>query len=138
MYGGNGGETIPQAREMPHYHGDSVRALFIVAAVVLIIAQSTGADLPLSTTSSVFVAVLLAVAAGITNPHARWIHWINALFAVLGTILFGISAVEHYRAGAGFLDRSFIYIEALALLSLAALYFTTRTIRGILQRPRLG
>ena len=104
--------------------------LFVVAAVVLIIAQSTGAELPLSTTGAVIAAVLLVVTAGITNPAQGWIHWMNALIAVYGTILFGTTAVAHYRAGGNVFDASFAYIEALALLSLIALYFTTRTIRG--------
>ena len=135
---GDGGESIPRPRDIPHYHGDSVRALFVVGALVLIVAQSTGAELPLSSTGAVFSAVILVVTAGITNPKVGWIHWVNALIAVWGTILFGTSAVEHYRAGSGFFDTSFIYIEALAIVSLIALYFTTRTIRGILQRQKLG
>jgi hypothetical protein len=48
-----------------------------------------------------------------------------------------MTAVNHYRAGTSIFDPSFIYIEALALLSLVALYFTTRTIRGDIQRPTL-
>ena len=131
------GESIPQARRIKHYHGHNVRGLFIIGALVLIVAQSTGAELPLSTSGAVFAAVVLAVAAGITNPEATWIHWVNGLLAFWGTLLFGTSAVDHYRAGAGFFDPTFVYIEALALLSLVSLYFTTRTIRGILQRPAL-
>ncbi|MDE2021975.1 MAG: hypothetical protein KGI71_03670, partial [Patescibacteria group bacterium] len=53
-----------------------------------------------------------------------------AILAITGTLLFGTTAVEHYRAGMSLLDPSFIYVEALALLSLFALYLTTRTIRG--------
>ena len=131
-----GGESIPQRHMVAHYHGDTMRIIFVVAAIVLLVAQSTGAELPMSTTGAVLFAVILVVAAGITNPGAKWIHWVNELLAVLGVILFGTSAVEHYRAGAGFFDPSFIYIEALALLSLCALYLTTKTIRGLLQQNR--
>lgn len=128
---GNGGESVPRRREILHYHGDAVRVLFVVSAVVLIVAKSIGVDLPLSTFATVASAVLLVVAAGITNPAQFWIHWVNAFFAVYGTILFGMTAVEHYRAGTSIFDFSFIYVEALALLSLTALYFTTRTVRGL-------
>jgi hypothetical protein len=79
-------------------------------------------------------AVLLVITAGITNPAEGWIHWMNAFIAVFGTLLFGTTAVGHYRAGTSIFDASFLYIEALALLSLIALYFTTRTIRGFNQR----
>ncbi|OGG78327.1 hypothetical protein A3A36_00825 [Candidatus Kaiserbacteria bacterium RIFCSPLOWO2_01_FULL_52_12b] len=129
--GGDFSSRVPPRREIPHYHGDNTRILFVVSAIVLIVAQSTGAELPLSTTASVVAAVLLVVAAGITNPEQPGIHWLNAFFAIFGTLLFGTSAVSHYRAGIGFFDGSFVYTEALALLSLIALYFTTRTIRGI-------
>ena len=125
-----GGESIPQRRRIPHYHGDEVRVLFVVSAVVLIVAQSTGAELPLSTMGAVMAAVLLVVTAGITNPAQGWIHWMNEFIAIYGTLLFGTTAVGHYRSGISVFDISFIYIEALALLSLVALYFTTRTIRG--------
>lgn len=134
-YEGDGGESVPPKREIPHYHGDGVRVIFVVSAVVLIVAQSTGANLPLSTTGTVISAVLLVIAAGITNPSQFGIHWLNALIAIVGTILFGITAVGRYRSDVSIADPSFVYVEALALLSLIALYLTTRTIRGINQRP---
>ena len=130
--------NVPHRHKVIHYHGDEVRALFVISALVLIVAKSTGADLPLTTTEAIASAALLVVAAGVTNPNQHSIHWFNALLAAIGTILFGTSAVDHYRAGLSFLDSSFISTEALALLSLLALYFTTRTIRGLFQRSRLA
>ena len=135
VYEGDGGESVPPKREIPHYHGDESRAVFFIGALVLVFAASIGAELPLSTTGAVVAAILLVITAGVTNPASAAIHWTNAFLAVVGTLLFGTSAVNHYRAGVSLLDKSFIFIEALALLSLVALYFTTRTIRGITQRP---
>ncbi len=135
---GNGGDAVPRRKRVPHYHGDEVRVLFLVSALVLIVAQSTGADLPLSTAGAVIGAALLVIAAGITNPAQSFIHWFNAFLSFLGTILFGTTAVSHYRAGLSVFDASFASTEALALLSLLALYFTTRTIRGALQRASLS
>jgi hypothetical protein len=132
-----GGDGVPQHREIPHYHGDSVRILFVLSAVVIIVAQSTGAELPFTTFEAVLAAIVLVVTAGVTNPKQGWIHWLNALLAVWGTLAFGTSAIAHYRTGMNFFDPSFTYIEALALLSLLALYFTTRTIRGFHLRPHL-
>lgn len=134
--GDGGGEALPPSahRDIPHYHGDSVRILFLVSAIVLIVAQSTGANLPLSTTGSVIAAVILVIAAGITSPTQSGIHWCNAFLAIAGSLIFGVSAVNRYREGISVFDPSFTYIEALALLSLVALYFTTRTIRGHLLR----
>lgn len=112
--------------------------IFFVSAIILIVAQSTGAELPLSTSGAVISAVILVIAAGVTNPSQSSIHWLDALLAVIGTVLFGTTAVEHYRAGMSVFDASFAYTEALAILSLIALYFTTRTIRGTIQRSRLS
>jgi hypothetical protein len=132
-----GPNNVPPRHTIPHYHGDEVKVLFLVGALITIFAQSTGADLPLSTGAAVLAAALLVIAAGITNPNQIWIHWVNAFFAFVGTILFGRYAITHFRDGSNIIDPSFIYVEALALISLIALYFTTRTIRGILMRPRL-
>jgi len=132
--GGDYEMKVPERHKILHYHGDEARVLFFAGAVVLIVAQSTGADLPLSTAGAVISAVVLVVAAGITNPAQGWIHWLNAFIAVYGTILFGMAAVDRYRGGTSIFDPSFFYIEALALLSLVALYFTIRTIRGFHMR----
>ncbi|MBI2025387.1 hypothetical protein HYT04_01200 [Candidatus Kaiserbacteria bacterium] len=135
-YEGNGGTSVPQRHEIPHYHGNEARTVFVISAIVIVVAQSTGANLPLSTTGAVISAATLVIAAGITNPATSWIHWVNGLFAFYGAFLFGTAAVDQYRAGISVFDPSFMYLEALALLSLLALYFTTQTIRGILQRPK--
>ena len=135
-YEGNGGTSVPPERIVPHYHGDEVRVIFVISAVLLIVAQSTGADLPLSTFSTVVSAVVLVVAAGITNPAQFWIHWTNAFIAAYGTILFGMTAIDNYRAGVSIFDTSFVYVEMLAILSLIALYFTTRTVRGLHMGPK--
>lgn len=135
---GDGGESVPPRRDVPHYHGDNVRVLFVIGAILIIVAQSTGAELPLTTMGAVITAAVLVVAAGITNPAQFWIHWANAILSMLGTLLFGTTAVENYRAGISAFDSSFLYVEALALLSLIALYFTTRTVRGLHMRKKLS
>jgi hypothetical protein len=134
---GNGGVNIPPRREIPHYHGNETRVIFVIGALVIIVARSTGTELPLSTVGAVISAAMLVVAAGITNPAQVWIHWVNAALAVAGTLMFGTSAVGHYRVGVDLLEPSFIYLEALALLSLIALYLTTKTIRGTYLKPDL-
>lgn len=136
--GDNGGRVIgvPPRRDIPHYHGDEARMVFVIGAIIIIVAQSTGANLPLSTTGAVVSAAMLVIAAGVTNPATLWIHWFDGLLAFLGCLIFGTAAIDQYRAGIGFFNPSFTFLEALALLSLIALYFTTQTIRGILQRPR--
>lgn len=132
MYDEASGSTGFRAhRDIPHYHGDTVRALFVLGAITLIVAQSTSVDLPLSTGNAVIAAAILVVAAGITNPAQTWIHWVNAVLAALGSIIFGTAVIEHYQSGLSGFNSSFFFLEALALLSLVALYFSTSTIRGL-------
>jgi len=136
-YEGNGDSSYKRLPETnPHYHGNQVRTIFIFGAGVLLVAESIGVTLPLSSSGAVIVAVVLAVAGGITNPLQTWTHWANEIIAIAGVIVFGTSAVERYRSGTVF-DLSFVFIEGIAFLSLVALYFTTRTIRFLLLRPHL-
>ncbi|MBU6321585.1 MAG: hypothetical protein KGI78_02020 [Patescibacteria group bacterium] len=124
---------MPPAHETPHYHGDAVRALFIVSAIVLVVSEFMGAGL-LSGPLAIGLAVVLAVAAGITNPAQPWIHWVDALLALLTTILFGLETVGDYAAGLAARNGSFIFALGLALLSLSALYLAVRTVRGTMLR----
>lgn len=122
---------------IPHYHGDEARALFLIGALLLVIAASLGVALPLSPAGAVVAAIILAVAAGITSPAQVWIHFVNTALAALGALLFGIAAVHNFQSGIPFTDFSFAFIEVLALISLLALYSTTRTVRGLLLHPHL-
>ena len=96
-----GGDNVGMVIKVPprltvlHYHGDEVRVLFLVSAVLLIIAQSTGANLPLSTFGAVTSAVILVIAGGITNPAQSGIHWLNAFLSLVGTHLFRTTANDH-------------------------------------------
>lgn len=128
--------SVPPAHEIPHYHGDAVRALLVILAVILIVAEGMGAALPLGTVLTVALAVILVLAAGITNPAQKWIHVADAILAGIGTILFGSAAIGDYRADGILADPlSFTFALALALVSLIALYLSTRTIRGMLIKP---
>ena len=123
----------PPVREIPHYHGDALRAIFVAEAAVLVVGAAMAVALPLSTAAAVLAAIVLVVAAGVTNPAQEWIHYVNGVLAVLGTFVFGVRAIDTYRGG---VDTSFVFVLALALMSLAALYLATRTIRGMILRER--
>jgi hypothetical protein len=121
-----------------HYYGDIVRVLFILSATLLLLAITTGANLPLSSVGTIIAAIILVITGGITNPEQHMIHWINEGIAILGVLIFGISAINNYRAGASLNNPSYIYTELIALISLLALYYTTKTVRGILLRTNLS
>ncbi len=120
-----------------HYYGDTARILFVIIAVLIFVAETTGAALPLSPVAAIAAAVVLAVAAGVTNPEQQWIHWANELIAIFGVLVFGVDAVSRYRAGGSLANPSYLFAEAITLLFLLALYFATKTVRGYLLRPHL-
>ena len=130
----NEGEVMTPVRKTRHYYGDTVRVLFVLGAIVLFVAESTGAVLPLSLSGVVVAAVILVVAAGITNPQQYWVHFVNELIAILGTVIFAEQAVGYWRVSIAVLNISYLFTEVMALLSIIALYFTTKTLRGVLLR----
>lgn len=132
------GDMLPPRPHVRHYYGDTVRILFVAIAIAMVVGETTGAALPLSATTAVIAAITFAVAAGITNPGQKWIHYINEALAILGALIFTTSAALHWRAGAGFFDPSYFFTELVAILSIIALYFTTKTLRGLLLRETLS
>ena len=122
---------LPVAHK-PHYHGDSVRGLFVMAAGLIFLAELLGGNLPFTTGAAVLFVITLVVAAGVTNPKQVWIHWINLLISVMGLMLFGVTALSRFRDDAPF-SESFI-IGCLAVVFLIALYLATRTVRGFMIR----
>lgn len=128
-------DYIPALRGMFHYYGDAVRLLFLSAAILLILGETTGADLPLSAGGAIAGGIILVISAGLTNPQQEWIHWANELIAVAGTFIFSLSSVQHWRQGGGIFTPSYFFTEVIAILFLISLYYTTKTIRGIEMRP---
>ncbi len=118
-------------KPVTHYHGDHVRLLFMSAAVLLFLTNITGAELPFSTGGSIVIIVILVIAAGITNPAQMWIHWFNITLSALGVMLFGgISLASLHNGFAIFSNTGFVAL--LAINFLVALYFSTRTLRGLM------
>jgi hypothetical protein len=116
--------------KISHYYGDSVRALLIVCAVLMLITAPFYADdiqteLPfivLGTVAMVFVA-------GMTSPWKRGVISADAVTSGVGFMIFEIWALSDYRSD---LILQFVLREAIAILFLFALYFSTKTLRNML------
>lgn len=121
--------AVPPPSHQIHYHGDIVRVLFVVAAVLMFLAEFTGAPLPFTTATSISIVVVLVVVAGITNPIQRWIQWLNVFISAAGLLVFGALALNQFRSGASFFSDEF-FIGLLAITFLICLYFATRTLRA--------
>ncbi len=128
-------EDIPfpvEHQGVSHYYGDTVRLLFVVAAVLIIVSMFAGAPF-LAPVPAVFMAVLLIIAAGLTNPVQVSIQWVNAGLSVLGVLLFSSLALMRYQEQGG-AEPSSILLFLLVLDFVVALYFAIRTLRGVLMR----
>ncbi len=127
------GQPIVRPQEVAHYHGDLVRMLFVAAAFLMLVMQFTGN--PIFTTPAaliIFVSVLV-IAAGITSPVQRTIHWINLFLSFVGLAIFGSLATQRLHSLGDFFTHNGI-TGIIALVFLMALYFSTRTVRGYMTR----
>lgn len=123
------GEPLVHSPQIAHYHGDYVRMLFVVAAILMLVMQFTGDNLPLTPPALIVFVAVLVIAAGITSPAQRLIHWVNLLLSFLGLALFGSIATARLHSIADFFTHDGI-AGVIALVFLCALYLATRTVRG--------
>lgn len=128
-------EDIPLAPEHEgpsHYYGDTVRILFVIAAALLFVSQFIGTPF-LTIGAALIIAVLLVVAAGLTNPVQTSIHFVNAVLSGVCLVLFGSIAVTRFHETDSLLGGTAIVI-LLVLVFLFALYSSIKTLRGRLMR----
>lgn len=123
-------ETDQQfAHKIPHYYGDWVRRLFILAGVILLIALPLFEDfLPVPTLITSFIIVLLIVFAAMTNPMLRIVNRINVVTSIVALVLFEHYAVESYKVGEVQLA---IVHQVLAIVFFFALYLSMKTFRAM-------
>lgn len=124
------GEFEPVPKAPSHYHGDTVRALFLTAAVIIFVTRFIGAELPFSTGAQMLLILTLVILAGLTNPAQKMIHYANMLVSIAGVLTFSglafsrIENTEELLSGGGL-------VVLIALVFLAVLYYATRTVRGL-------
>lgn len=125
------GDIIVEGPMRPmHYHGDTVRVLFLLAAALIFATRFVGAELPFSFGAIMLLILTLVIAAGITNPVQKLIHYVNTFLSIAGVLTFGgltfsrIETAEQLFSGDGL-------VAVIAFLFLASLYFATSTVRGL-------
>ena len=122
---------VYQWSRVSHYYGDTVRQLLIIAAVFMLIAapfytNNLAVELPFI----VFGVVALVSVAALTNPLKRSAISADTVVSGVGLVLFELWALQNYQTDPPF---KFILREALAIIFLAALYFSTKTLRNMFQ-----
>lgn len=117
--------------KMAHYYGDLVRKFFLAAAVFMLIMlpfMNQFLEVPLYL--SILIAIGISVFAGLTNPVQRWVAVLNFSIALVGVSVAEYQAVIGYTAYS-ITHRTFWANQILAILFLVALYYSTKTVRGM-------
>jgi hypothetical protein len=117
--------------KIPHYHGDTVRMLFILVAVLSAVAIPLWGDLlPFGLIPQLAGILILVLLAGLTNPHSETVMWINTVVAGLGVLVLEASAISFYNVDPIGL---FFAREVSVVLLLIAFYFSIKTVRAMTQ-----
>ena len=126
------GEKLAWIFTLRHYYGDVVRALFLVAAVIIFLGIPLTHALPVSTLTFLIVATLITTFfAGLTNPRQYWVALCDAIIAALGCLFFELVAIQTYSAAGTLLNPAFYVLQVLAVNFLIAFYFSVKTVRGM-------
>lgn len=123
----------PRIAPIPHYYGDSIRNLFLIAAALLMASVLIDKALfAFYLFLGVFMLLGLVILAGLTSPFRR-LSIIADTFAAGGLFIFfeysallGSSSVF-----VNSIDIPFILRQLLAIIFLLALYFCIKTLRGM-------
>lgn len=115
-----------------HYYGDAVRKLFLAAALIMLIGLPLVNDyLTVRTALSVIGILILGLAAGLTNPKQILDGVLNASISTVGLVIFETEAVAAYHQyGIG--NILFLINLVLSFIFLLALYYSMKTLRGML------
>ena len=91
--------------------------------------QFTGDNLPMTPAAIIAFVTVLVIAAGITNPVQRMIHWFNLVVSFFGLAIFGGVSIDRLHSVGDFFTHD-VLAGLIAIVFLGALYFATRTVRG--------
>lgn len=115
-----------------HYYGDVVRRFFIVGALLMLISlpfMNSYLQVPLQI--SILAAICIGVFAGITNPLQMWAAVLNFALSIISVVVFEYQAVNGYQMYS-LTHRTFWVNQILAVNFLVALYYSTKTVRGMM------
>ena len=83
------GSAPPRPPSPPHYYGDTVRALFLLAGVVVLLASPLDEDIiPYGWSAAIPIALIVVLLAGMTSPRQRFVMAANAAVSAAGLAFF--------------------------------------------------
>lgn len=121
--------TLNPPTSLPHYYGDIVRKLFLWGGLIMLLTLPFfNQFLPVPAFVSMLAILVIGLVAGFTNPLQRWVMFLDIVVALVGLIAFEYHAVSQYSVIPLLL---FLIDQLLAVIFFFALYFSTKTLRGI-------
>ena len=122
-------ETQKIYKVVPHYYGDSVRAIFIAGAVFVLIGLSGMTEaLNLPPIIAIIGVIVLCVAAGFTNPVQFFSLRINVAISIVFLIFFAYMGWYAHDVNLGGMIE--LPNKIAAVLFLVATYFSVKSLRG--------
>ncbi len=123
-------QTVITEPDLTHYYGDRVRQIFFIAGVIMLIGLPfVNSSYAIPALVSILAILLLDFLAALVSPRQAWVTVVNNITAALGIIIFEMFAIQAFARED---ELFFLANQLLALLFLVALYFNTKTIRGML------
>ena len=126
-------ETTTQTRHpIPHYYGDIIRKhLLLAGGIVLLAAIYDRELLNFYLVVGVFGVLTFTVLAGLISPRVRLVVGYVAILSAVMFLLFEYFAINAYLQVEDIFRLVFVLREALAVIFLSILYFSTKTVRGM-------
>ena len=120
---------------VPHYYGDMVRRLFMIAGSIMLVTTPFFQDrLPVSAYVGLCAILVLDVIAGLANPLMRWLGYVEAAIALCACMTFEYFAIRDFSV----YDSLFWINQTLALLFFIALYYAVKTARSAALKQQSG
>ena len=117
---------------IPHYYGNYVRIFLIASAAFSFVAAPLwGQLLPFGTVAQVGASLLLVLLAGLTSPRAPYVMIATATVTAVSILLLESAAIVLRGQGEN-PTAIFFAREGNVLLLLGALYYSLKTIRGMM------
>ncbi|MBS3903437.1 MAG: hypothetical protein KGZ30_03655 [Anaplasmataceae bacterium] len=119
--------------EPKHYHGRVVRRLLLLAGVIMLVTLPFFIDLiPKPTLLPVVVIIGTTILAGILNPRDFNVTVAHICISAVAIIIFEYYAIDRYQTVKTVIDFFFVINELLVMIFLFVLYFSTKTLRGMI------
>jgi hypothetical protein len=112
-----------------HYYGDKIRILYLAMAIIILVMTPFFKErIPVTEYFSIFGTMILSVFAGFTNPVSRLVIYFNFLISIAAFIVFGTETLSSYNPTS--VDYFFFGNLLLAIVSIFAVYYSSKTLRG--------